>query len=130
MFKALDRRCVQPPILLSSRRDLEALRQNRERAFRHGLNMSPFLCADVAWQWHLEMGETYMARLLCLRFHLSAIRSLVLEYLEGDWFFPRYYPGPFKYRLAAKLGMDFAIPDKTVRDMIAQENPFELEPWI
>ena len=130
MFKTLDRRCVYPPTLLSSRTDPDTLRQNREREFRHGLNMTPFLCAEVAWQWRLEMWATYMARLLCFRFNASAIRCLVLEYLRTDWFFPRYYPGPFVYRLAAKVGLDFAVPDKDVRQIIAESNPFELEPWI
>ena len=130
MFKTLDRRCVRPPTLLSSRTDPETLRQNRERGFRHGLNMSPFLCADVAWQWRLETLQTHTARLLCHRYNASAVRTLVIEYLRGDWFFPRCFPGPFIYRLAAKVGLDFAVPDKHVRCIIAESNPFELDPWI
>jgi hypothetical protein len=106
------------------------MRQNRERSFRHGINMSPFLCADVAWQWHVEVQETKLARLLCSRFNATAVRSLVIEYLRGDWFFPRQYPGNFMYRLASKVGLDFAVPDKDVRHIIAESNPFELDPWI
>ena len=130
MFQALDQRCVKPPRLCTSNTDPESLRRERERDFRHGLNMAPFLCADVARQWQIERQEAYWARMICAAKNVSAVRSHVLAYLQDDWFFPQIYPGPFDYRLAAKVGLEYAIPDHEFRRLIAASNPQELTPWI
>ena len=130
MFQAIDRRCVKPPRLCTSNTDPESLRRERERDFCHGLDMAPFLCADVARQWRLEAAEAYYARMICSRYNVSAIRSHVLAYLEATWFFPKCYPGPFCYRLSAKIGLEYAVPDREVRCLIAASNPQELTPWV
>jgi len=92
--------------------------------------MSPFLSADVAHQWQIELAQQYWARAICFLYNASAIRSLVLAYLQDDWFFPRRFPRIFRYRLASKVGLDFAVPDLRVRQTIAESNPEELAPWI
>jgi len=129
MFKAMDRRCVKPPMLLTSRTDAASLRRNRELQFLNGLNTAPFYCADVARQWALEAGEKTWARYLCFLYNASAVRHLVIAYLRDDWFFPTINHHRFSYRLASKVGLDFALED-TERQFVADSNPHALSPWI
>jgi hypothetical protein len=131
MFKSIDKRCIGRPILLSSRTDAESMRQNEERKFQHGLNIAPFMCAEVASRWKLELNEKLWVRNICYCFNISAVRSHVIDFIRETEFFPEHgYNIRFNYRLACKAGIDAALPDRNERRVIAEVSPFELEPWI
>lgn len=130
MFRSIQRRCIEPPPLLSSRTDPESVQQNNERLFRHGINSVPVSCASVAYQWHLEKGEKFWTRALCFRHNVSAIQSIILEYLREDWFFPIMPRGKFAYRLTSKMGLSMSISDREARLTLSGQAPFELDPWV
>ena len=130
MFRSIQRRCIEPPPLLSCRTDPESVRQNNERLFRHGINSVPVSCASVAQQWNIEKGEKFWTRVICFRHNVSAIQSLILEYLQEDWFFPKIIRGNFAYRLTSKMGLILPVSDREIRYMLSSQNHFELDPWV
>jgi hypothetical protein len=130
MFKAIDKRCIRPPTLLSSKKDPETLKRNITREFMHGINDTPFSCASIAVQWKIERAEKWWTRLICYQFNLCAIQSIILEFLQENWFFPsQFFNRNFNYRLTAKMGLNCSLPDYDDRRRLASTS-FEFEPWI
>jgi len=103
MFVTLQKRIVMQPYLMRSDASDET---TRRILVQQGIRLTPFYCAGVARQAQQERNECLAARILCSRHNCDCVRSVVLEYLVSDFYFPELSRQPYMagaYRLASKL---------------------------
>lgn len=133
MFKSIDRKCIQRPILLTSRIDEESLRGNRIRQFRNAIEMCPITCAYVARCWKQEILDKLLIIRTCIRWNCVAVHHIIHEFVKCEYYFPNLSLQSITgmYRVVSKAQMSDPIRNYQDRIVFVEAHPdrIELELW-
>lgn len=134
MFKLIDRKCIQRPILLTSRTDEKSLKHNRKLQYRNAIEMCPITCAFVAQCWKQEIFDKLLILRMCLQWNCVAVHRIIYEFFKCEYYFPNMSLQSITgmYRVTSKARLTYPIRNYQDRIAFAEAHPdrIELESWV